>query len=142
MIMLLFWSLTLMGCGYAALAGGRDGRVAAGLIIAASLLTIPATRLGHAWASTELLILGVDLALLAGLYTLTLRSRSFFPIWMVGFHLIAVTTHLSTIVAPDFTPRIYRGLVTLWAVPMTLAMVWGIHLDRRGAKPPLSPGAA
>lgn len=131
MIKLLFWAMTLIGCGYAALLGGRDGRIAAGLLVAASLLTIPATRLGQAWASTETLILGVDLALLAGLYALALGSRSHFPIWMTGFHLIAVTTHLSTLLAPDFTPRIYRALGTLWAIPMTLVMIWGIHLDRR-----------
>jgi hypothetical protein len=50
---------------------------------------------------------------------------------MTGFHLIAVTTHLSTLLAPEFTPRIYRGMETLWAVPITLSMMIGIMLDRR-----------
>lgn len=131
MIGLLFWLLTMVGCGYAAAAGGKDGRWAAFLIIAASLLTIPATRLGQDWARTEYLILVVDLALLAGLSVLALRSRRFFPLWMTGFHLIAVLTHVSTLLAPDFAPPIYRALESLWAIPMTLAMMWGIHLDRR-----------
>lgn len=127
----MFWALTLLGCGYAAAAGGREGRWAAALIISASLLTIPVTRLGEQWARSEFGILGVDLALLAALYALSLRSRTFFPLWMTGFHLVAVTTHLSTMIAPEFTPRVYRAMASLWAVPMTVSMVAGVALDRR-----------
>ncbi len=127
----MFWLLTVVGCGYAAVLGGRDGRWAASLIIAASALTIPATRMGESWARTEYLILLVDLFLLMGLYTLALLSRRYFPLWMTGFHLIAVVTHLSTLLAPRYAPEIYRALGSLWAIPMTLVMMWGIHLDRR-----------
>ena len=132
MIGILFWLLTLVGCGYAASLGGRDGRWAASLIIAASLLTVPATLLGASWVRTEFSILMVDLSLLFGLYALALKSKRYFPVWMTGFHLIAVVTHMSTLIAPGFAPEIYRGLQSLWAVPVTLAMMWGIHLDRRG----------
>lgn len=131
MIGLLFWALTLVGCGYAASAGGRDGRWAAALIISASLLTIPATRLGEHWTRSEHGILAVDVGLLVGLYVLSLRARTFFPLWMTGFHLVAVATHLSTMLAPDFTPRVYRAMASLWAVPMTVSMVIGVALDRR-----------
>jgi hypothetical protein len=130
MIGLFFWMLTLAGCGYAAMLGGREGRWAACLIISASLLTIPATRLGAHWARSELGVMSVDAALLVGLYVLSLRSRRYFPIWMAGFHLVAVGTHLGTLIAPDFTPRIYRALASLWAVPMTVCMVLGVALDR------------
>lgn len=127
----LFWLLTIVGCAYATLLGGRDGRWATLLIISASLLTIPAGRLGNAWITTEYRVFLVDLALLVGLYTLALRGRSYFPIWMAGFHLVAVISHLSTLMAPDFTPQIYRALGSVWAIPMTISMMWGIHLDRR-----------
>jgi hypothetical protein len=131
MIGSMFWLLTLVGCGYAAAVGGSEGRWAAFLIFAASLLTIPATRLGESWAHTEYLILLVDLSLLIGLYALVLKSRRYFPVWMTGFHLIAVLTHVGTLIAPEFAPAIYRALGSLWAVPMTLCMMWGIHLDNR-----------
>lgn len=131
MIGQLFWALTLLACGFVAVSGGRDGRWAVLLIICASLLTIPATRLGQQWARTEHLILAVDLALLVGLYALALRTRRHFPMWMAGFQLIAVTTHLSTFIAPAFTPAIYRAMESLWAVPITLSMVLGVALDRR-----------
>lgn len=131
MIGALFWMLTLVGCGYAAALGGRSGRWAAMLILAASLLTIPAGRLGYRWEQTELYVLIVDLLLLCGLFTLSLKSSRFFPIWMTGFHLIAVLTHVSTMASAEFLPRVYRAVGSLWAVPMTLAMMWGIHLDWR-----------
>lgn len=131
MIGALFWLLTLVGCGYASVFGGKDGRWVTGLILGASLLTIPATRLGQDWAKTEYLILAVDVGLLIGLVILTLRSDRFYLIWMTGFHLVAVITHLSTLWAAQFTPHIYRALEGLWAIPMTLAMIWGVHRDRR-----------
>ncbi len=135
MIGLFFWMLTLAGCGYAALLGGREGRWAASLIISASLLTIPATRLGAHWSRSELGVMSVDAALLLGLYVLSLRSRRYFPLWMAGFHLVAVATHLGTLIAPEFTPRIYRALASLWAVPMTVSMVVGVALDRHLSHP-------
>lgn len=130
LIGILFWTLTAIGCGYAAYCGGRDGKWAAFLIIGAALLTIPATLQGQAWITTEYAVLIVDSLLLGGLFILTLRSDRLFPIWMTGLHLLAVITHLSTLVAPDFAPKIYRALGALWAVPMTLSMIIGIHLDR------------
>lgn len=130
-IAILFWMLTLVGCAYAAGAGEREGRWAASLIVAASLLTIPASLLGRAWRQPELGILVVDLGLLAGLYALTLASRRHFPIWMTGFHLVAVVTHASAAIAPEFTPKVYRALAGMWAVPITISMVVGILLDQR-----------
>ena len=134
MVALLFWTLTLLGCGYAATYGGRDGRWAVFLIISATLLTIPAILLGREWRNTEYGILLVDLMLLASLYALSLRSRRFFPLWMTGFHLVAVTTHVSTLIAPEFTPRIYRALESVWAIPMTMSMIIGIALDHRAQR--------
>ena len=131
LIGLLFWTLTLIGCGYAAAAGGKDGRCAVILLLLASVLTIPAARLGHAWARTEIGVMSVDVLLLLGLYALMLRSQRYFPIWMVGFQLASVVTHLSTVLAPDFAPRVYRGLESVWALPITISLVVGIYLDRR-----------
>lgn len=130
----LFWLLVIVACGHAIALGGRDGRWAACLVIAASLLTLPATLLGSGWGKTELAILTVDFLLLIGLYVLMLGSRRYWPIWMVGFHLVAVASHLGTIVVPDFTPAIYRAVGSLWAIPMLLAMVLGIELDRKGLR--------
>ena len=128
---ILFWLLALLSCLYAIVLGGRDGRWAAMMIIAASVLTVPAAQMGRAWGELETARLAVDIGLLLGFYTLMLRSRRYWPIWMTGFHLVAVVTHLSVIIAPGFTPHIYRALQSFWAIPVLLALLAGVEMDRR-----------
>lgn len=142
LIWLLFWMLTLICCGYATLFGGRDGRWASFVFLVTAGLTIPAGRLGKAWGETELLVLGVDLILLIGLYALMLTSRRYWPIWMTGFHTVAVVTHLTTMITPSFTPQVYRAMGSFWAIPLLLSLLIGVELDRRAAARlrPLSAG--
>lgn len=129
----LFWALTLLCCSYAILFGGRDGRWAAFLILAASALSLPPMFFEEAYAETELIIFAVDLLLLGSLYVLMLASRRYWPIWMVGFHLVAVVTHLSTLLAPRFTPLVYWAMGSFWAIPVLLSLLIGVELDRRAA---------
>lgn len=131
LIAILFWLLTLLCCGYAILFGGRDGRWAAFLLLAASLLSLPPTLMDQAYANTELIIFAVDLSLLAGLYSLMLSSHRYWPIWITGFHLVAVVTHLSTMLVPSFTPQLYRAMGSFWAIPISLTLLIGVELDRR-----------
>jgi hypothetical protein len=135
LIGLLFWLLAVTSCIYAIVFGGKDGRLAALLIIAASVLTVPAAHMGRAWGELETARLMVDLGLLLGLYVLMLSSRRYWPIWMTGFHLIAVATHVSVMIAPGFTPQIYRALQSFWAIPVLLSFMIGVELDRRAGLP-------
>jgi hypothetical protein len=130
---ILFWLLALLSCAYAVILGGRDGLWAASLIIAASVLTVPAAHLDHSWGQVETARMGVDAALLVGLYALTLHSQRYWPVWMTGFHLIAVTTHVSVMLVPHYTPTIYRAMQSVWALPVLLSMVIGIAADRQRA---------
>ncbi len=79
----------------------------------------------------ELAVFLVDLALFAGLFGLMVRSRRWWPIWMTGFHSVAVATHLSALVASDFVPDIYFATASFWALPVVLSMTLGIVLDQR-----------
>ncbi|WP_300973147.1 hypothetical protein [Sphingomonas sp. LHG3406-1] len=126
-----FWTLTLASCTYASWRGGTDGRIVAILILGASLLSIPAADTGAAFVRTEHGILVVDFLLLIGLAAMAMRSERYFILWVTGFHLVAVASHLSTVVAPDFTPRIYRALSSFWALPIALVMFFGIRADHR-----------
>lgn len=129
-IPLLFWLLMVICCGYATLFGGKDGRWASGMIIAAAILTVPAILVGRSWQEPEWAVFLVDLALLIGLYALMVRSRRYWPIWMTGFHLVAVTSHLSAVAAPDFAREIYRAVETVWALPVLICMLIGVAKDR------------
>lgn len=128
---LLFWLLALLSSAYGSIFGGRDGRWAAVLILLASLLTILAAHLDGHWAKVEVARLLVDCALLVALYALALGSRRYWPIWMTGFHLIAVLTHLSVLLVPSYVPAIYRAFQSFWAIPVLLSFLIGVMLDRR-----------
>jgi hypothetical protein len=152
MIIFLFWSLVLFSCVYAAVAGGKDGKWATAIIILASLLTIPASRMEQwgqgqipvmlasyltipaskleQWGQTQIPVMIVDAAALLAMYVLTLRSRAYWPIWMTAFQLVSVATHFATLASPSFAPRIYQGMESLWAIPGLLSMIVGIALDR------------
>jgi hypothetical protein len=80
----------------------------------------------------------VDVTLLAGLLLIALRSSSYWPLWMVAFHLVSVTTHVATIAQPQLSPLIYFALQSFWSLPLLLVMVAGIRLDRRAGLPAVS----
>ncbi|WP_152616623.1 hypothetical protein [Sphingomonas sp. ERG5] len=131
----LFTILLFASCGYACIAGGKDGRWISLFIIAAALLSIPASQLERAWSHTQLPVLGVDLLLLGALIFVALRSRSFWPLWMTGFHLGSIATHLATIAAPvQLKPMLYFAMQSFWSLPMLLVMVAGVMIDRRAAR--------
>lgn len=131
LVALSFWILTLLCCGFAAAFGGRPGRAIALIYVLAVAATSLATRDPKAWADPHLPAFAVDLALLGGLLWVALRADRWFPVWFTGFHLVAVVSHLASIVAPGFAPKLYFLLQSLWSVPMLLTLVIGITLDRQ-----------
>lgn len=135
MVGTLFTILLFASCGYAFFAGGKDGRYISILIIAAALLSIPASYLDRAWSHTQLPVLGVDLLLLFALTFFALRSRHFWPLWVTGLHLASIATHLATIAAPQqLKPVLYFAMQSFWSLPLLLVMVAGIMLDRHAMR--------
>jgi len=131
MVALLFWSLVLLCGGFAAAYGGRAGRRIALIYFAACLATSWVTRDELAWLHPHLPAFAVDLVLLGALGWVALRSDRWFPVWFTGLHLVAVTSHLASIVAPEFSPRVYFLVQALWSIPMLLTLAIGVALDRR-----------
>lgn len=129
----LFWLYQSLACAYAAWAGGKDGKWAAALLFAASVLSLPAARFGRAWDSTEYLMFGVDFALLVALWTFAVCSRRWWPIWLAGLHCNAVAAHIGSLIEPGAWARIYFAAESFWSVPMPLVMIIGITLDARAA---------
>lgn len=135
MIDILFSVLLFGSCAYAWFAGGREGRWIAIMLLAAALLSVPASYLDYRWSGTHLPVLSVDVLLLAGLVSVALRSRRYWPLWMAGFHLISVSTHAATIAQPGLKPIIYFAMQSFWSLPLLLVMAGGIMLDRRAGLP-------
>lgn len=131
LVALSFWALTLSCCSFAALFGGKSGRAIAIIYVGAVAATALATRDPKAWADPHLPALIVDLALLVALMWVVSWSSRWFPTWFAGFHLVAVVSHLASVLAPGFAPKLYFLLQSLWSVPMLLTLVIGVMLDRQ-----------
>lgn len=128
---LLFWALLLLCLAFASAYGGRDGRRISALYLANVILTIPATLIRNDWSTPQTAVFLVDLALLLALFWVVAGTRRWFPIWFTGFHLVGVTSHLGSMLAPGFAPKVYFLLQSLWSLPMLLSLVIGVALDRQ-----------
>lgn len=131
----LFTAILLGACLYACIAGGREGRWVSLLVVSAAIGSIPASYLNYGWQRMQLPVLGIDLALLAGLATVAVRSQRYWPLWMTGFHLVSISTHAARILQPGLPPLVYFALQSFWSLPGLLVMVGGIMLDRRAGLP-------
>lgn len=128
---MIFWLLASSSCGFVWLYGDAEGKKAAGLFVVAVLFTWIAQSFDTQWRQTHWPLLTVDTGYLIAAYAFALRSDRFWPLWIAAFQLLTVTSHLATMVAPDFVPTMYSAIATFWVVPLLLSMVSGVYLDHR-----------
>lgn len=129
------FSVALLLCvAYGWLLGGRTGKAGAAIFVAASLLTGVAAVINHGWANTSYAVLAVDAGCLLALAALAVNSTRFWPIWAVGFQIVAVATHVATIWIPDIIPRAYHAMQSFWSIPILWVMVAGTRKDRKYEK--------
>jgi hypothetical protein len=130
MISLLFWCLMLLCCLLAIAIAGKDGRIAAGMILIAVMLTQGAQQASMNWRSVNVGVMLVDIALFIALIALMLRSSNFWPIWVAASQGLAVGSHLVTLMVSQFDPKIYAAIATGSSVICLLCMTIGAILDR------------
>lgn len=128
---LLFWLLASVCCGFAAVYGDRSGREVAFAVMAGIAATFVVTGDDSKWMAPHLMAAAVDTLLFLALGWIALRADRWFPIWLAGLQLATVISHLGSIFAPAFAPKVYFVLQSVWAIPMFAALVIGVALDRR-----------
>jgi len=118
----------LLACGYAVKRGYKAEYVGATIMVLGSLATAIVVRaFGTSWTEIEYGILFVDLIALLALIHLTIVSDRFWPIWATAFHLLAISIHAATAVAPEVAPWAFATGAAFWAYPMLLALAVGAH---------------
>lgn len=123
---------TLLLCvAYASLFGGKTGRAGSLIFALATAFTILGARWDPTWASTSYAVFAVDSGCLLLLAALAINSNRFWPIWAVGFQMVAVATHLATLWLPDIVPKAYQAILAFWSIPILWVMVMGTRKDRR-----------
>ena len=130
-ILLAFYSALLLCAAYASKNGGRTGKTGSAIFIVATILSAAAVRMNPSWAGTSLGLFAVDAGCLLALVMLALASNRFWPIWALGFQIVAVATHLATLFIPDVVPKSFQALLSFWAIPILWVMVTGTHKDRQ-----------
>lgn len=133
----LFWILTVACWVYALRCGGLTARWGFVLFVLGVVATMFAQGLADRqglepiWTGVNLPLFLVDFLYLVGLYVLALKSDRYWPIWSAGFQLVSVLTHLGPLIDPETRPTLYRGLESVWVLPILLTMIIGIAKDRR-----------
>ncbi len=130
-ISIAYWVMSL-GCWvYALKFGSWESRWAFALFVLAMVGSWVATPDIEAWHGLNSELLLVDSGYFLGLYALALRSRRYWPIWATGLQLMCMLTHFGPLIDRYSDPKVYRGLESVWMMPMLIIMVVGIARDRR-----------
>lgn len=141
-IALLYWFVSLACWGYALRFGGRAGLWAFLLFLVMTLGTWFSTPPNiDTWRGLNVPLFAADTSYFVGLTLLALTSRRYWPIWSAGFALMAVLTHFGPLLDNYTSPKIYRGLASVWELPILATMVLGIAKDRKSARNDILPTA-
>ena len=130
--LILYNALLIGACGYAALRGRSDERIAAGVCVAASFASL-VLRTRLRFSEVEIGILVVDLAVLGAFVAVALRSERFWPLWVSGLQLTSTVPHLLKLIDPGLMPFAYAAAETIWSYPILIAIVIGTWRTRRKA---------
>jgi hypothetical protein len=105
---IVYWALLAVAFGYVMLRGGVPERRAMFAWTLASLLSTASVVAGFgAYATLQFGVFFVDVLLAAYFIWLSLRADRFWPLWVTGFHLIGVMTHIAKALLPDLHPWAY-----------------------------------
>ena len=131
---MLFYALLLANCGYALVSGGKPERLAAAMLLAATILSklFALEVFGH-FRSFEFDVFWVDVALLLGLTALALNTDRYWPIWMTVLHAYTVIAHLGALANPG-TVLVYMinsAVVSYPIVTMVGIATWRHHARLR-----------
>ena len=127
-----FITLLLATLVYAMLRGSTEHRIAAlgclGATVASRMLRSP---IDQRYDQIEMGVLGVDIALFALFLAIALRSQRFWPLWVAGFHLVAVTAHIFRALKTDLIPSAYAVAAQFWSYPVLLCIGIAVWRYRR-----------
>ena len=124
---MLFFAVLLFGCFFYALArGGWPEKAGAFALVAGSLLTVAVNSpLPQRYASVEVGILIVDVAVLLAFLALALLTDRYWPLWTTALQLLVVLAHLARLVDPGMFRLGYGFILAVWSYIQIVIMVLG-----------------
>ena len=132
MIPLLYWSILTLTCGYALLRGRVDERVAAGMCIGASIISVLVlSPMSIRYTSLEEGEMAVDLIVFAVFLMVALRSDRFWPLWITGLQLTTILAHLLKAIDFKLLPAAYGAAERFWSYPILIVIAVGAWRQHR-----------
>ena len=117
---------------YAFMRGSRDERLVGVICVTGALAThLLISPLRERFASVELPVMIVDLAVFAGFLLVALRSSRFWPLWVAGLQLTTMMGHVLKAIDLSLLPRAYGASMTFWAYPIVLILAVGTWRTHR-----------
>lgn len=130
----VFLTLLIASCLYAAFRGGTPERVAAAILVAATLGSAVALAASHhRYLRTEILTMWVDVAMMVAFLALALRAQRYWPMWISMVQIDIVATHL-VMFSPETQPWSYWLMQALWSYPAPVLLAIGTLRHRRRLK--------
>ena len=128
-------ALAIFALLYALIRGGAPERIAAGIVVAALLLTV-ATTLTASRLPNDLdgSLLALDFAMFLLTLLLALRANRIWPIWAAAISALGVALHLITVMNPMVVPAAYGAISAVGTYPILLLLIVGTRNHRRRLK--------
>ena len=123
---LIFWAILILTCGYALVKGRKYERLAAGLFVAATILSV----VDHALLQVRYQRLDVgefmvDSTLLVSVIAIALASDRFWPLWVAGLQLVDSMAHVLKAITGD------ASSLGLWICRALLELPDSLHSVHR-----------
>ena len=118
------WPTAVAGvCLVSAWRGRSEARLACGTLLLGWALSLTVVR-PHADA-VQLGVLAVDTAMLGPFLWIALRTRRFWPLFVVAFQLLCVATHVARALDPGLSTWAYMSGGILWSYLVAGAIGYG-----------------
>ncbi|MEP9357433.1 hypothetical protein [Sphingomonas sp. KR3-1] len=133
---MLFYFLLAGSSAYALWKGGAPERIAAVIILLATLFTLlVAPDKSWVFGSVHAGIFLVDLSMFVALVALALHADRFWPLWMSAMQGFGVFGHISVWLAPSIKPVVYAATHAIASYPILILLAFATyrHLRRVSA---------
>jgi hypothetical protein len=121
----IYYTILFLVSVFAFWCGRTDERVAAAICVLATFASNIVYEPRDAYAGVEMGVFIVDATTFVGFTLIALRSERFWPLWLAGFQLTTVFSHLLKAVQLDLMPQAYAAAARFWAYPIFLIIVVG-----------------